>query len=100
MQTLILVLAFALSLVVSYPMMSLAQQQPSIGEKIPEKIDVPLNFTLKVKRGGEENKENNASSAQGGKDVTVTLKLRNSQNGGPWIYHLQQKYLMIPNYRT
>ena len=82
MQTLILVLAFALSLVVSYPMMSLAQQQPSIGEKIPEKIDVPLNFTLKVKRGGEENKENNASSAQGGKDVTVTLKLRNSQNGG------------------
>ncbi|TLX66306.1 MAG: hypothetical protein E6L03_09700 [Thaumarchaeota archaeon] len=91
MQTLILVLAFALSLVVSYPMMSLAQQQPSIGEKIPEKIDVPLNFTLKVKRGGEENKENNASSAQGGKDVTVTLKLRNSQNGGPMDLPLTAK---------
>ena len=91
MQTLILVLAFALSLVVSYPMMSLAQQQPSIGEKIQEKIDVPLNFTLKVKRGGEENKENNASSAQGGKDVTVTLKLRNSQNGGPMDLPLTAK---------
>ena len=91
MQTLILVLAFALSLVVSYPMMSLAQQQPSIGEKIPEKIDVPLNFTLKVKGGGEENKENNASSAQGGKDVTVTLKLRNSQNGGPMDLPLTAK---------
>ena len=59
-------------------MMALAQQFAA-GQQSEEKIDVPLNFTLKAKSdGGEE--EGNASST---KEVTVTLKVQTSQNGSP-----------------
>lgn len=87
MQTLILVLTFALSLVVSYPMMSLAQQQPSTGNQSSsqEKIDVPLNFTLKAK--GEEDK----NATKGGKDVSVTLKIQSSEGGSPMDLPLKTK---------
>jgi hypothetical protein len=85
---LIVVGTFALSLVVSYPMMSLAQQQPEAGQQSQEQIDVPLNFSLKVK-GGENAKDKNAT--EGGKDVTVTLKLRNSQNASPMDLPLTAK---------
>jgi len=61
---------------VSYPMVTLAQQSAA-GQQSQEKIDVPLNLTLKAKGdGGEE--EGNASST---KDVTVNLKIQTSQNG-------------------
>ena len=63
----------ALSLVLSFPMMSLTQHQFAAGQ---EKIDVPLNFTLKAKGDGGE--EGNVSST---KDVTVNLKVQTSENG-------------------
>jgi hypothetical protein len=76
-KPLIAVATLALSLVLSFPMMSLTQQQFAAGQQSEEKIDVPLNFTLKAKGdGGEE--EGNASST---KDVTVNLKIQTSQNG-------------------
>ena len=59
-------------------MVTLAQQSAA-GQQSQEKIDVPLNLTLKVKAkgdGGEE--EGNASST---KDDTVNLKIQTSQNG-------------------
>ena len=75
---LILTVALILSLGVSYPMMALAQQFAA-GQQSEEKIDVPLNFTLKAKGdGGEE--EGNASST---KDVTVNLKVQTSEGGSP-----------------
>lgn len=74
----IAVTTLALSLVLSFPMMSLTQQQFAAGQQSQEKIDVPLNFTLKAKGDGGE--EGNASST---KDVTVTLKVLTSQNGSP-----------------
>jgi hypothetical protein len=77
---LILLGTIALSLVVSYPMMSLAQEQPSTGQQSQEQFDVPLNFSLKVK-GDDADK--NASSTEGGKDVTVTLSVQNGQGGSP-----------------
>jgi len=77
---LIVVGTFALSLVVSYPMMSLAQQQPQTGQQLKEQIDVPLNFSLKVK-DGENAKDMNAT--EGGKDVTVTLRVQDSEGGNP-----------------
>ena len=88
MQTLILAVTIALSLVVSYPMMSLAQEQPSTAQQSQEQFDVPLNFSLKVKGDGDDK---NASSTEGGKDVTVTLKLRNSQNASPMDLPLTAK---------
>src|ERR687892_173889 len=48
----ILVGTIALSLGISYPMMSLAQQEQS--EELPAQIDVPMNLTLKLKDGGNE----------------------------------------------
>ena len=66
----------ALSLVLSFPMMSLTQQQFAAGQQSQEKIDVPLNFTLKAKGDGGE--EGNVSST---KDVTVNLKVQTSENG-------------------
>lgn len=77
---LILLGTIALSLVVSYPMMSLAQEQPLAGQQSQEQFDVPLNFSLKVKGLGDEK---NASSTEGGKDVTVTLSVQNGQGGSP-----------------
>ena len=57
-------------------MVALAQQSAA-GQQSQEKIDVPLNLTLKAKGdGGEE--EGNASST---KDDTVNLKIQTSQNG-------------------
>jgi hypothetical protein len=78
-KPLIAVTTLALSLVLSFPMMSLTQQQFAAGQQPEEKIDVPLNFTLKAKGdGGEE--EGNASST---KDVTVNLKVQTSEGGSP-----------------
>jgi len=78
----IAVTTLALSLVLSFPMMSLTQQQFAAGQQSEEKIDVPLNFTLKAKGDGDGDggEEGNASST---KDVTVTLKVLTSQNGSP-----------------
>lgn len=76
----ILLGTIALSLIVSYPMMSLAQEQPSTGQQSQEQFDVPLNFSLKVNGTGDEK---NASSTEGGKDVTVTLSVQNGQGGTP-----------------
>jgi hypothetical protein len=77
---LILLGTIALSLVVSYPMMSLAQDQLSTAQQSQEQFDVPLNFSLKVKGDGDDK---NASSTEGGKDVTVTLSVQNGQGGSP-----------------
>jgi len=77
-KPLIAVTTLALSLVLSFPMMSLTQQQFAAGQQSEEKIDVPLNFTLKAKGDGGE--EGNASST---KDVTVNLKVQTSQAGSP-----------------
>jgi hypothetical protein len=77
---LILLGTIALSLVVvSYPMMSLAQEQPSTEQQSQEQFDVPLNFSLKVKSDGDTN----ASSTEGGKDVIVTLSVQNGADGSP-----------------
>jgi hypothetical protein len=72
----ILVGTIALSLGISYPMMSLAQQEQS--EELPDQMDVPMNLTLKLKDGGNE--EVNATEA---KDVTVNLKVQAGQDGSP-----------------
>ena len=90
LPALILLGTIALSLVISFPMMSLAQDQPSTGKQSQEQFDVPLNFSLKVKGGGDKN----ASSTEGGKDVTVTLSVQNGQGGSPAQVPLTAK---IPN---
>jgi hypothetical protein len=72
----ILVGTIALSLGISYPMMSLAQQEQS--EELPDQMDVPMNLTLKLKDGGNE--EVNATEAR---DVTVNLKVQTGQDGSP-----------------
>ena len=80
-KPLIAVTTLALSLVLSFPMMSLTQQQFAAGQQSEEKIDVPLNFTLKAKGdGGDGGEEGNASST---KDVIVTLKVLTSKAGSP-----------------
>jgi hypothetical protein len=84
----ILVGTFALSLAVSYPMMSVAQQQPSTGQQSQEQIDVPLNFSLKVKDGEDKN------ATEGGKDVTVTVNVQDSEGGSPAKVPLTAK---LPN---
>ena len=75
--TIILVGTIALSLGISYPMMSLAQQETQ-SEELPDQMDVPMNLTLKLKDGGNE--EVNATEA---KDVTVNLKVQTGQDGSP-----------------
>lgn len=84
----ILLGTIALSLVISYPMMSLAQDQPSTGQQSQEQFDVPLNFSLKVKGDGEDK---NVSSTEGGKDVTVTLSVQNGQGGSLALVPLTAK---------
>ena len=74
----ILVGTIALSLGISYPMMSLAQQDKQSEEQLPDQIDVPMNLTLKLKDGGNE--EVNATQAI---DVTVNLKVQTGQDGSP-----------------
>ena len=53
-QAIIAVATFALSLVIAYPMMSLAQTENQSSSQ--SQIEIPLNFTLKAK-GGEKAKE-------------------------------------------
>src|SRR6185295_9651652 len=74
----ILVGTIALSLGISYPMMSLAQQDKQSEGQLPDQMDVPMNLTLKLKDGGNE--EVNATQA---KDVTVNLKVQTGQDGSP-----------------
>ncbi len=74
----ILVGTIALSLGISYPMMSLAQQDKQSEQQLPDQVDVPMNLTLKLKDGGNE--EVNATQA---KDVTVNLKVQTGQDGSP-----------------
>jgi hypothetical protein len=78
-QTLIAVATFALSLVVSYPMMSLAQQEPETGSQSSSQsqIEIPLNFTLKAK-GGEKAKE-----GQENKSITVDVAIQQGEGGSP-----------------
>jgi hypothetical protein len=90
LPALILLGTISLSLVVLFPMMSLAQDEPSTGNQSQEQFDVPLNFSLKVKGSGDKN----ASSTEGGKDVTVTLSVQNGQGGGPAQVPLTAK---VPN---
>jgi hypothetical protein len=83
-HTLILVGTFALSLVVLFPMMSLAQFEPSTGEQSQEQIEVPLNFSLKVP-------DDDQNATEGGKDVSVTLKIRSGEEGSPMDLSLTAK---------
>ena len=78
MKTLLLIATFALSLVIAYPMMSLAQQ-PETGNQSssPSQIEVPLNFTLKTK-GGEK-----AKGGQENKSITVDVNIQQGEGGSP-----------------
>ena len=77
-KSIIAVAAISLSLVLSLPMMISLNPQLATGQQSPDKVDIPLNFTLKSKGGNGE--ETNASSM---KDVTVTLKVKTSEEGSP-----------------
>jgi hypothetical protein len=79
MKTLILIATFALSLVIAYPMMSLAQQEPETGNQSSSQsqVEVPLNFTLKAK-GGEKAKE-----GQENKSITVDVQIQQGEGGSP-----------------
>jgi hypothetical protein len=99
MKTLFLVATFALSLVIAYPMMSLAQQEPETSSEEQQEtgdqssseeqqetgdqsssqsqIEVPLNFTLKAK-GGEKAKE-----GQENKSITVDVTIQQGEGGSP-----------------
>ncbi|HXV88696.1 MAG TPA: hypothetical protein VD710_06345 [Nitrososphaeraceae archaeon] len=68
----ILVGTIAFSLGMSYPMMSIAQEEEA------EQIEIPLNFTLKAQDG--DNEELNATEA---KEVTVTLSVQGAKDGSP-----------------
>jgi len=70
-QALVAVATFALSLVIAYPMMSLAQSSSE------SQIEVPLNFTLKAK-GGEKAKE-----GQENKSITVDVTIQQGEDGSP-----------------
>jgi hypothetical protein len=81
-KTLFLVATFALSLVIAYPMMSLAQQEPETGnqsssQSSQSQIEVPMNFTLKAK-GGEKAKE-----GQENKSITVDVAIQQGEGGSP-----------------
>jgi hypothetical protein len=78
-QALIAVATFALSLVIAYPMMSLAQQEPETGNQSSSQsqIEVPMNFTLKAK-GGEKAKE-----GQENKSITVDVNIQQGEGGSP-----------------
>ena len=79
MQTLILIGTIALSLVIAYPMMSLAQFESQAGNQSSSEsqIEVPLNFTLKAK-GGEKAKE-----GQENKSITVDVTIQQGEGGNP-----------------
>jgi hypothetical protein len=78
-QALILIGTFALSLVIAYPMMSLAQQEPETGNQSSSQsqIEVPMNFTLKAE-GGEKAKE-----GQENKSITVDVTIQQGEGGSP-----------------
>lgn len=76
---LILVGTIAFSLGVSYPMMSIAQEEEEqTGGQLPEQIEIPLNFTLKAQGG--DNEQLNATEA---KEVTVMLSVQGAKDGSP-----------------
>ena len=77
-KTLVAIATFALSLVIAYPMMSLAQFEATGNQSSSEsQIEVPLNFTLKAK-GGEKAKE-----GQENKTVTVDVTIQQGEGGSP-----------------
>ena len=80
MNILAIILAgtIALSLGILYPMTSLAQEDKQSEEQLPDQIDVPMNLTLKLKDGGNE--EVNATES---KDVTVNLMVQTGKEGSP-----------------
>jgi hypothetical protein len=88
--TLILIGTFALSLVMAYPMMSLAQEEQETGNQTESQeqetgnqsssqsqVEVPMNFTLKAK-GGEKAKE-----GQENKSITVDVTIQQAEGGSP-----------------
>jgi hypothetical protein len=90
MQALILIGTFALSLVMAYPMMSLAQQEEETGNQTESQeqetgnqtssqshVEVPMNLTLKAK-GGEKAKE-----GQENKSITVDVTVQQGEGGSP-----------------
>ncbi|MGB5091238.1 MAG: hypothetical protein WBN72_09875 [Nitrososphaeraceae archaeon] len=79
MKTIILIGTFAFSLVIAFPMMSLAQQEPETGSQSTSQsqVEVPLNFTLKAK-GGEKAKE-----GQENKSITVDVTIQQGEGGSP-----------------
>ncbi|CAN5499531.1 hypothetical protein BH18THE1_BH18THE1_10160 [soil metagenome] len=79
LQTIILIGTFALSLVIAYPMMSLAQFESQAGTQSSSEsqIEVPLNFTLKAK-GGEKAKE-----GQENKTITVDVTIQQGEGASP-----------------
>jgi hypothetical protein len=81
MKILILIATFALSLVIAYPMMSLAQFESQAGNQSTSEsqsqIEVPFNFTLKAK-GGEKAKE-----GQENKSITVDVTIQQGEGGSP-----------------
>lgn len=85
-KPIIAVATIALSLILSFPLMSITEQQTAVGQELQEKTDVPLNFTLRTKGGGAE--ESNASSM---KEITVTLKVKTSAEGNPMDIPLTAK---------
>jgi hypothetical protein len=78
-QALVAAATFALSLVIAYPMMSLAQQQPETGNQSSSQpqIEIPMNFTLKAK-GGEKAKE-----GQENKSISVDVNIQQGEGGSP-----------------
>ena len=88
--TLILIGTFALSLVMAYPMMSLAQEEQETGNQTESQeqetgnqsssqsqVEVPMNLTLKAK-GGEKAKE-----GQENKSITVDVTIQQGEGGSP-----------------
>jgi hypothetical protein len=89
MQPLILIGTFALSLVMAYPMMSLAQEEETGNQTSSQEqgtgnqtssqsqVEVPMNLTLKAK-GGEKAKE-----GQENKSITVDVTIQQGEGGSP-----------------
>ena len=75
-QAPIAVATFALSLVIAYPMMSLAQQSGNQSSS-ESQIEIPMNFTLKAK-GGEKAKE-----GQENKSISVDVNIQPGGGGSP-----------------
>jgi hypothetical protein len=77
----------ALSLGILYPMMSLAQEEQTGNQSSSQqKIDVPMNFSLKAPGDGDEQ-----NATEGGKDVTVTLSVQSGKAESPKELQLTAK---------